>query len=79
MLILQMHKLRLLLMSALLLFATATSSCAQEKPKRMIPGPSVKELVPESSNEKQDGISKFIVAQLFDPERPNIGTLRPAP
>jgi uncharacterized repeat protein (TIGR01451 family) len=52
---------------ALVIFATVTSACAQEKPKRMIPGPSVKELVPESPNEKEDGISKIIIGQLFKP------------
>lgn len=52
---------------ALLLLASATSACAQEKPKRMIPGPSVKELVSESPNEKEDGISKIIIGQLFKP------------
>ncbi|MEK6336844.1 MAG: DUF11 domain-containing protein [Acidobacteriota bacterium] len=64
-------------MIALLLFATAASSCAQEKPKRMIPGPSVKELVPESPNEKEDGISQIIFAQLFKPaptEYKHVGT-----
>jgi uncharacterized repeat protein (TIGR01451 family) len=84
MLILQMHKFRSLLMIALLFFATATPSCAQEKPKRMIPGTSVKELVPESPNEKEDGISQIIFAQLFKPgeteyKRVGSGVLKDAP
>jgi uncharacterized repeat protein (TIGR01451 family) len=67
MLILQMLQFRSLLTLGLLFVATATSSCAQEKPKRMIPGPSVKELVPESRNPDEDGISQIIFAQLFQP------------
>jgi len=43
----------------------------------MVPGPSVKELVPESPNEKEDGISRIIFAQLFKPgetEYSHVGT-----
>lgn len=62
-----MLRFRSLLTIAFLFFATATSSCAQEKTKRMIPGPSVKELIPESPNEKQDGITQITIGQLFKP------------
>jgi hypothetical protein len=68
---------RSLLTLAFLFFATTTCSCAQENPKRMVPGPSVKELVPESPNEKEDGISRIIFAQLFKPgetEYSHVGT-----
>jgi uncharacterized repeat protein (TIGR01451 family) len=65
--IVKLMKARPPLMIALLFLVTATSACAQEKPKRMIPGPSVKELVPESRNPDQDGISQIIFAQLFQP------------
>jgi uncharacterized repeat protein (TIGR01451 family) len=58
---------RSLLTVAFLICATVTSACAQEKPKRMIPGPSVKELIPESTNEKEDGISRITIGQLFKP------------
>ncbi|MDX6528473.1 MAG: hypothetical protein QOH41_763 [Blastocatellia bacterium] len=50
-----------------LICATVTSACAQEKPKRMIPGSSVKELVPESPNEKEDGVAQITLGQLFKP------------
>ncbi len=60
-------KVRSSLMFALLLFAAATPACAQEKPKRMIPGASVKELVPETPNETENGISQIIYGQLFKP------------
>lgn len=50
-----------------LICATVTSACAQEKPKRMIPGPSVKELVPESPNEKEDGVAQITLGELFKP------------
>jgi uncharacterized protein DUF11 len=71
-------------MIALVFFTTTTSSCAQEQPKRMMPGPSVKELVPESPNEKQDGITQITIGQLFKPgttEYTRIGTagLKDAP
>lgn len=62
-----MLQFRLLLTCGVLFFAAATSACAQEKPKRMIPGPSVKELVPESSNESQDGVAQILLGQLFKP------------
>lgn len=58
---------RLLLILTVFLSGTAISSCAQEKPKRMIPGPSVKELVPESPREKEDGITQITIGQLFKP------------
>lgn len=60
---------RSLLTIGLLFLTTATSACAQEKSKRMIPGPSVKELVAASTNENEDGISKIIIGQLFKPGR----------
>src|SRR5438552_2644651 len=63
----QLLQIRSLLMLALLFFATANAGCAQEKPNRMIPGPSVKELVPESPNPSQDGVSQIIFSQLFKP------------
>jgi len=63
----KMLKFRSLLMLALLFFATVTSSCAQEKSKRMIPGPSEKELVPDAPDPNQDGISRILFAQLFKP------------
>jgi hypothetical protein len=58
-------KARSSVMMVLVCFATVTSACAQEKPKQMIPGPSVKELVPESPNRDQDGVSQIIFAELF--------------
>jgi len=58
--ILQSFKARSFVLMSLLLFSTSTSACAQEKPKRMISGPSFKELVPEAPNEKEDGISEII-------------------
>jgi len=64
---LQLFQARSLLTVAFLICATVTSACAQEKPKRMIPGPSVKELVPEAPNEREDGVSKIIIGQLFKP------------
>lgn len=60
-------KVRSPLMAALLFLATATSACAQEKPKRMIPGASVKELVPESPTEKEDTIARITIGLLFKP------------
>jgi uncharacterized repeat protein (TIGR01451 family) len=51
----------------LVLLTTATSACGQNNPRRMIPGASVKELIPESPNERVDGISKIIIGQLFKP------------
>jgi len=42
-------------------------SVCPRKAKRMIPGSSVKELVPESPNEKEDGISEITFGQLFKP------------
>ena len=77
-----MHIARLLkarppLIVALLFFATVTSACAQEKPKQMIPGPSVRQLVPESPNPDQDGVSQVIFAELFKPgptEYKHVGT-----
>jgi uncharacterized repeat protein (TIGR01451 family) len=65
--IVKLMKARPPLMIALLFLVTATSACAQEKPKRMIPGPSVKELIPESPNEKDDGIAQITLGQLFKP------------
>lgn len=64
-------------MIAFLFLATATSSSAQERPKRMIPGPSVKELVPKFPNPNQDGVNRIIFALLFKPgptEYAHIGT-----
>src|SRR5437773_10697351 len=63
----QMLKFRSLLILAFLFFATTASSCAQEKPKRMVPGSSVKDLVPESPNEKGDGVAQITIGQLFKP------------
>ncbi len=63
----QMLKFRPLLIFAFLFFATTASSCAQEKPKRMIQGPSAKDLVPELQNEKEDGITQITIGQLFKP------------
>lgn len=48
-----------------LICATVTSACAQGKPKRMIPGPSVKQLVPESPIEKEDGIAQITFGEIF--------------
>lgn len=77
-------QLRPLVIITLLCFAAANSACAQEKAKRMVPGPSVKELVPASPNEKEDGISKIIIGQLFKPgnaeyTRIGAGGLKDAP
>lgn len=63
----KLPRIRSLLLIGLVCFATATSACAQEKPKRMIPGSSVKELLPESANEKEDGITQITIGQLFKP------------
>jgi len=65
MLVFQVSPARLVLTAMLLISAMGSSACAQEKPKRMIPGPSMRELVPESQNEKEDGISRIVFAQLF--------------
>src|SRR5688572_24090101 len=65
MLIVQVIPSRLLLIVMLLISAMGISACAQEKPKRMVRGPSIRELVPESPNEKEDGISRIVFAQLF--------------
>ncbi len=65
--IVKLTKARPPLIIALLFLVTATSACAQEKPKRMISGPSVKELIPESLNEKEDGIAQITLGQLFKP------------
>lgn len=73
----QLLEIRSLLILALLFLAIATSGCAQEKPKQMIPGPSVKELVPEAPKPDQDGVSQIIFAQLFKPgptEYTHVGT-----
>ena len=80
----QLIKTRSSLIAALLFFATATSACAQEKPKQMIPGPSAKELVLESPSPNQDGISQIIFAQLFKPgpteyRHAGTGALKDAP
>jgi uncharacterized repeat protein (TIGR01451 family) len=64
---LPVFRVRSLLTALFLICATVTSACAQEKAKRMIPGSSPKELVPESRNTDQDGISQIIFAQLFQP------------
>ena len=51
----------------LVLLNTATLACGQNNQRRMIPGASVKELIPESPNERVDGVSKIIIGQLFKP------------
>lgn len=60
----QLFQAKSFLMVALLTFATISPACAQEKPKRMIPGASATELVPESPDEK-DGIAQIIIGRLF--------------
>ena len=55
----------LLIPSITLIFAMPLSGCAQEKAKRMIRGPSVTVLVPESPNENGDGISQIIFGEIF--------------
>lgn len=84
MLILQMHRFRSFLTIAFLFLATAISSSAQEKPKPMIPGPSVKELVPKFPNPNQDGVNRIIFALLFKPgpteyAHIGVGALKNAP
>src|SRR5258707_2329199 len=64
---LPVFRVRSLLTVVFLICATVTSACAQEKSKRMIPGPSVKELIPESPNEKEDGVARITLGQLFKP------------
>lgn len=54
-------------MLALILFAAPTWACAQQKPKRMIQGPSVKELAPESPSQNEDGITQICFGLLFKP------------
>ena len=54
------------LILALVLFA-AGPTCAQEKAMQMIPGLSIKELVPKSPKPDQDGVSQIIFALLFKP------------
>lgn len=58
---------RTLLLAVLFLLSTFIPACAQEKPKRMVRGQSVEELVPESPNEKEDGIAQIVLGQLFKP------------
>jgi len=62
-----LSRIKSLVTPVLLVFAAIILACAQDKPKRMVPGPSVKELVPESPNEKEDGISKIVLGELFKP------------
>jgi uncharacterized repeat protein (TIGR01451 family) len=67
-----------------LLLAMADSACAQARPTRMVPGPSVRELVPESPKEKENRISQIIFAQLFKPgdttyTHPGASALKNAP
>lgn len=53
--------------ATLCLCVATTSACAQEKPKRMIPGPSVRELISEAPNEKEDGITKITIGEVIKP------------
>ncbi|MGZ5434557.1 MAG: DUF11 domain-containing protein [Pyrinomonadaceae bacterium] len=62
---LQVLQLRSSAILAMVFLVAANSACAQEKTKRMVPGPSAKELVPESPSEGEDGVSRIIFAQLF--------------
>ena len=54
------------LIIAPILFAAGPTR-AQEKSTQMVPGHSVKELVPKSSKPDQDGVSQIIFALLFKP------------
>jgi uncharacterized protein DUF11 len=45
--------------------AVTTPGCAQQRPTQMIPGASVKELIPESSDANSDGIAEIVLGQLF--------------
>src|SRR5437773_1986703 len=47
----------------------ATEACwhTDEKSKRLIPGPSVKVLIPESNNKNEDRITQIILGELFKP------------
>lgn len=65
MLVFQVSPARLVLTAMLLISGMGISACAQEKPKRMVPGPSIKDLVPETRAEKEDGISRITFGLLF--------------
>jgi hypothetical protein len=61
----QLLKIRSLLMVVLPFRVTATPARAEQKPKRMMQEPSVKELVPESPNFRPGRCSPALFARLF--------------
>ncbi|HBB94850.1 MAG TPA: hypothetical protein DC054_05615 [Blastocatellia bacterium] len=63
-------QIRSLLTVAVFICATVTSACAQEKPKRMIQGPSEFIVVPDSLGENEDGIAQITFGGISPPPKP---------